>query len=344
MIDRIASHPLFMRTSMHAELARAPLGFLDIGARGGAHPLVEPLAKLTAVLGFEPDAQSCAQIMADNAARQRWAMFELEPVALSDKQEKATLHLLSAPTNHSLRPPNTDFTRRYVMPKWEEVGSEPLDTQRLDAILFAKRAQEDFWGELMKIDTQGTEYEILEGAAQTLRERTVAIVTEVAFCELYKGQKLFSDVEQLLRGHGFSFYGFHTFHTRSRRQIDKRTQRSLERAMYADAVFFKDPLPGAMYNKPLAPRQNLLLCACALLMGYYDFALEIAEKTWADATQMETMRALVAELASCDPKATAAEVEALQTRIRQSPDQANLLVGKFVDARRMNFDYDDVII
>ena len=40
-----------------ARCAPTPLGFVDVGARGGVHPLVEPLARRTAVLGFEPAAR-----------------------------------------------------------------------------------------------------------------------------------------------------------------------------------------------------------------------------------------------------------------------------------------------
>lgn len=343
-LNRISAHPLFAQTAMHAELVAQPMGFLDIGARGGAHPLVEPLAKHTAVLGFEPDEESFNELMNDTKAKQHWARFDLEPVALADKKGEAELHLLSAPTNHSLRAPNKAFTGRYIMPKWEEVGRVPLATDTLDAVLFDRRDGENFWGEFIKVDTQGTEYEIFAGSAKTLDERTVAIVTEVSFGELYAGQKLFSDVEQQLRRHGFSFYGFHTFHTRSLRQMDKKTERCLERAMYADAVFFKDPLPGAFHTKSLSPRQNKLLCACALLLGYYDFALEIARKSWADKKEMETLRALVASLAQYDPKQAADDVAALHAAIQTSPDKANLLVGKFVDSRRLNFDYDDVTL
>ena len=342
--NRLSSHPLFMKTSAYATLKKQPMGFLDIGARGGAHPLVEPCADITAVLGFEPDEEACAEILADKTIHQNWGRFDLEPIALADKAGEAELHLIAAPTNHSLRAPNTDFTHRYKMPKWEEVGRWPLKTERLDAILFGKRARENFWGEFIKNDTQGTEYEIFEGSPATLRERTVAIVCEVAFCELYQGQKLFSDVERQLRAHGFAFYGFHTFHTRSLRQIDKKTGRAAERAMYADAVFFKDPLPGSAYGKPLSTRQNQVLFTCALLLGYYDFALELASKTWADEKEAAIIRQLVGDLAHYDPKQAASDVAALSAQVGKNPERANQLVGKFVDARRKYFDYDDVTL
>lgn len=60
---------------------------------------------------------------------------------------------------------------------------------------------------------------ILEGAERTVRESALAIICEVEFCELYRGQKLFSDVEVFLRERGFSFFGFTHLATRSRKGL-----------------------------------------------------------------------------------------------------------------------------
>src|SRR5689334_2721363 len=120
MHNTLSSNPLFVKTSAENTFKTQPLGFLDIGARGGAHPLVEPCASITAVLGFEPDIDEYEALLKNPAIRQNWARFDLEPIALADKAADAVLHLLAAPTNHSLLPPNTDFTHRYTMPKWKE--------------------------------------------------------------------------------------------------------------------------------------------------------------------------------------------------------------------------------
>ena len=35
-----------------------PIGFMDIGARGGIHPLVEQFSEAVHVVGFEPDHEA----------------------------------------------------------------------------------------------------------------------------------------------------------------------------------------------------------------------------------------------------------------------------------------------
>jgi FkbM family methyltransferase len=346
--DELANHPDFQNTQAAAALKQSPLGFIDVGARGGAHDMVEPLAGLTAVLGFEPDEKECARLMQNPEVTGPWKRIELEPIAIAEKAGNATLHLVSAATNHSLLPPNEPFVNRYNMqPKWTLVGTEELSTVTLDAVLFGeKRKNETFWGEFLKLDTQGTEYEILEGAKRTLLERTVAVVCEVAFCELYKGQKLFSEVELLMRGFGFSFYGFMPIHGRSKKQLDKREAVTVERALYTDAIFFKDPLPGGPKRVTLTPRQTHALFCVALLMNFYDFALELARETWlkgAPGAEHESVERLVKDLARLKPEDTVRALEEVMRQVQAMPERANICAGNFVDRRRRVCDYNDVL-
>lgn len=343
-LNYLSQNEHFQQTQVYKTLSKKSLGFVDIGARGGAHAIVEPVADITAVLGFEPDETEYQRMLADQEIQQAWAQFALEPLALSDGIGPAQLYLLSAATNHSLRRPNKNFTNRYNMVKWEEVGTWPLQTTRLDDVLFNKRGQEDHWGEFIKLDTQGTEYEILLGGFRTLTERTLAIVTEVSFCELYQGQKLFSEIEILLREKQFTFYGFHTLHTRSMKQLDKTKQIGIERAMYADAVFFKDPLPGSFCITTLSERELHVLFICALLLKYYDFALELAKKTWASASELQHIQNLITDLAHYSPEQTHNEVKNLMQDVERNPHFANVYTGKFIDSKRRYFDYDDIVL
>lgn len=340
-LNSLLLEPLFAESAPCATLRTKPLGFIDIGARGGVHPLVEPIAGVTAVLGFEPDTEECARLIADPDIRAPWSVFRVEPVALAANEGTARLHLLSTPTNHSLREPNQDFTQRYNMSKWREIGVVPLRTTTLDKVLYGPYAQEDYWGEFLKLDTQGTEFEILQGAERTLEERTVAIFSEVEFFEVLKGQKLFSDVEIFLRERGFAFYGFAMIGHRSCKLLDKRKEAGKERLFFADAVFFKDPLFGGLQTK-LSERGHQVLFVCALLLGYYDFALELATATWARGVQKKEVEDLVHKCAALSPAQTSSDAFELYRRIQADPDLANIEVGRFVDRRRYLFDYSDV--
>jgi hypothetical protein len=165
----------------------------------------------------------------------------------------------------------------------------------------------------------------------------------VGFAELYKGQKLFSEIERYLRVHGFSFYGFTGMHLRSRKKLDKRKELGRERILQADAVFFKDPLPGGYCKAPLSERGNHVLFVCAILLGYYDFALELALKSWAVGAEANRIRKLVHNRASFPPENTRREILSLARRIRKNPELANIEAGRFLDELRYSYDYNDIV-
>lgn len=346
MRDALLKNPLFQATSLSQLLRTQPLGFVDIGARGGTHPLVEQVAAGTAVLGFEPDEAECARLKQDPEARDPWASFDLEPIALWNREGVVPVHLCVVDVNNSILPVNEAFSGRYSIAKLAPKGKISVRATTLDKVLFGAYADRPHFGEIIKIDTQGAEYEILEGAKRTLDERCVAVIAEVWFCEAYKGVKQFSEVELLLRERGFSFYGFDSLHLRSRRKLNKQRQVGRERYLWADAVFLKDPLPGGPRPVSLSDRQMKVLFLCALFLGYFDFALELASAGWTknDAVEASAVSALVHGLATPSPDAAVKEVVALAESVRASPDQALVRVGQFVDRRRYLFDYDDLVL
>ncbi|OGT60069.1 MAG: hypothetical protein A3E85_02640 [Gammaproteobacteria bacterium RIFCSPHIGHO2_12_FULL_45_12] len=341
----LAANKLFSESQPGQSLIERPLGFIDIGARGGAHDLVEPIAKYTAVLGFEPDQEECVRLMKNPDVYQPWANFVLKPVALADKKGEAELKLLSASTNHSLLSPNVKFTKRYGMTKWEEVGRCQLQTDTLDAVLYSDDMKDFSWGEFIKIDTQGTEYEILCGSKKVLAQQTLGVVTEVAFCELYQDQKLFSDVAAFMRDQGFSFYGFTNLHTRSKKLLNKKSYATRERLIYTDAIFLKDPLPGG-YVDLISPRGCYALFVIALLLGFYDYALELAYATWllkSDKLEAERIEQLIKQVSRNCTKKTSADLLQLVNTVKENPEWVNVAVGGFVDKRRPYCDYDDTL-
>lgn len=342
MLNTFLEDPQFAASAPCAALRQKPLGFIDVGARGGVHPMMEPLAGVTAVLGFEPDPAEYRRLQSAAQTAAPWAKLAMEPWALADTEGRTPLHILSMPTNCSLRPPNMNFVRRYEMERFVEVGVESVATTTLDKVLFGSREREDFWGEFVKLDTQGTEYEVLLGAQRMLEERTVAILTEVSFFEIYEGQRLFSEIEQFLRERGFCFYGFTSAYTRTRKLLDKRRGMARERAFYGDAVFFKDTLPGGATPAKLSVRGTHALFACAVLLGYYDFALELALATWARGEEAKRLTDFVQKQSDKLGAPALAEVQALAERVRADPSRAVVEAGRFVDQRRHFADYNDV--
>ena len=345
MLNKFADHQCLKGTELLSCFEKSPLQFVDVGARGGVHDHVEPFARYTSVLAFEPDREECDRLLSLDSVVKPWAQFSLLPMALSSEVAEKDLYLLSASTNHSLLPPNDHITRRYAMPKWQLVGRESLQTTTLDRVVQGGALPFDFYPEFIKLDTQGSEYDILQGARVALSSSVVAVVTEVSFAELYKGQKRFSEVELLLREFGFTFYGFDTMFTRSQKKLDKVEHVTRERALYTDAIFFKDPLESDQIAGAFSERNAMALFISACLLGYYDFAIELAEATWtvrvgsAERLAVENFIKAQSKLESMN---AVRSVEQLHQTVRDDPARANLAVGRFVDERRQHCDYHDV--
>jgi FkbM family methyltransferase len=285
-------HHLFKSSNCYAELKRVPLQAIDIGARGGVHPVFSSAAPLIDMLCFEIDDEQCRNV--ENGPRPDFARFDVLPVVLGPGGPRE-LHLTRAGVNCSLLTPSTRFARRYAVPGFDVMGKLPVSTQTLDCVASARGAD---IGEFIKIDVQGAELEVLGGGIATLQAHTVAVVAEVSFVEMYDGQPLFPDVCRFLESFGFSFYGFIQEAHRSailRERLAQERPTWNERMIHADAVFFKDPLS---MNIQLSARQVTALLFSSMLLGYLDFSIELARALIPEKEEGGLLERLARELAN----------------------------------------------
>lgn len=91
---------------------------------------------------------------------------------------------------------------------------------------------------ILKLDTQGSELDILKGCKKLLNN-TVAIEVEIEFDQIYENQPLFDDVFKFLTKSGFELVDF-THLSRITNEIDKHNHNH-GRLISADAIFFKKP-------------------------------------------------------------------------------------------------------
>jgi FkbM family methyltransferase len=81
--------------------------------------------------------------------------------------------------------------------------------------------------DLVKLDTQGSELEVLKGSESLLRTQSIsAIYCEVEFIEIYEKQPLFNEVFRYLSMHGYTLYNFYNLNSLETGQL-----------AWADALF-----------------------------------------------------------------------------------------------------------
>jgi FkbM family methyltransferase len=147
------------------------------------------------VIGFEPRADACAARNAQARPNQRFF-----PYFVGDGSRR-TFYECQNPLTSSLYAPNDKLLAMFQNLMLPVVGTREVQTVRLDDI-------EDLVAcDMLKLDVQGAELDVLEGAGRLLAS-TLVVHTEVEFIPMYKDQPLFGDIDVLLRSHGFLFHRF----------------------------------------------------------------------------------------------------------------------------------------
>jgi FkbM family methyltransferase len=174
---------------------------LDVGANDGQYG--EALRRggyEGRIVSFEPLASAYLELERRAEAVSEW---EVRQIALGDKTGTASFHVAGNSASSSLLP----MTARHstTAPESAYVAEEQVDVRRLDDIAAEViRQGERPW---LKIDVQGFELAVMQGAERTL-ELIEVIETELSLVELYEGQGLLGDVFAHLTSRGFGVLSF----------------------------------------------------------------------------------------------------------------------------------------
>lgn len=256
------------------KLIKSPISFLDIGALGYTYKPLETYSDLFWYHGFDPvfkyDNQQNQQFL---KLKKKWRKYSIHPFALNNrKSNKVRFNIYNAETNNSFLSSNQSLIKRYNMhKKWTIKDKLYIKTETLNNI--KSFSKDKNFGDVIKIDTQGTELKILMGAKNVIKN-TKFIIAEAAFVHLYKEQNLFSELEIFLRKNGFSFYCFSDLFYRSKKYLNKLKYLGRERMIYSDAIFIKDPYDQKYISK-FNQRDLAIIFISSLSFQLYDYALEI---------------------------------------------------------------------
>jgi len=185
---------------------------IDVGCRWGFAENFLSQIDYFKLYGFDPDEQECLRLNEHYNS----ANIQAIPLGLSGENGDRVLYVTKEPACSSLLKPDEDLINRYpVLECAREVNQIIVETKTLD---FWANSEGLSYIDHIKIDTQGSELEILSGGSEILK--TVrSIEVEVEFNPIYLGQPLFSDIDKFLRQHGFVLWKFSNFAHYSKREI-----------------------------------------------------------------------------------------------------------------------------
>lgn len=176
-----------------------PIVLIDIGARGGVMEFYSQFGEKAKVFCFEADIEEAARLAGENSV----PTIEYVPIALGANSNDLTIHMTEGPACSSVYRPIEALYERYpALRPMRPVRSISCQSTTLDTFC-QERAIPKVHG--LKLDTQGSELDILKGAENVLRT-CCFIAVELEFNTLYEGQPLFCDVDRHLRERGFSLW------------------------------------------------------------------------------------------------------------------------------------------
>jgi len=129
--------------------------------------------------------------------------------AISNFTGKVDFHVNKLSATNSILPTSEDSEKNW--------GENILDT--IDTIKVSSTTIDDFVEkfkietiDILKIDTQGTEYEIIEGAGKSIEQNKIKIIyLEIIIVSTYQGQKYSDEIFLLLRNKGFQLFNLYNF-------------------------------------------------------------------------------------------------------------------------------------
>jgi FkbM family methyltransferase len=150
-----------------------------------------------AIASFEPLASAYDALAAVAVGDSAWTVHRL---ALADRDGEAQLHVAANDgASSSLLPMGQEHRR--AAPHAGFTSDEVVPVARLDTVVLPASTRL-----MLKLDVQGGERAVLDGATATL-ERVHVVECELSLVELYEGQALMGELVDRLAAGGFDLWG-----------------------------------------------------------------------------------------------------------------------------------------
>jgi FkbM family methyltransferase len=177
-----------------AWLEKRSLVVCDVGARGGAPDELVSFYPFMTYHAFDADEKECARF---NASPHPYHSLRVFPLFIGGAEGRTQFNLYQEPGQSSVYQPALRYKELFGGKEFGISGQCSVQTTTLDAV-YKNLPPPDF----IKLDTQGSELDILRGAPAVLKTTTL-VEAEVEFIPAYEGQPLFHQVFEFMLDHGF---------------------------------------------------------------------------------------------------------------------------------------------
>jgi len=246
---------------LYTEFRENPITIYDIGAAGGVYtPFTVGPTEWAPVVGFEPHPESYQKLI-NSKTSQHVRVYEY---AISNFDGTATINagIDKAATKSSLLPINPGLNSR----------EETVNVLSLDSLADQLNiAPANF----LKLDTEGTEREILNGGSHMLGDSVLGVRTEIAFWKYSADASVFRELDKILAEKGFILFDLQL--NRDSSGLPYFGGRK-DKVRSGDALYLKNFEFLETESHPRAKRriQLLKLTSLCVTWGYLGYAAELA--------------------------------------------------------------------
>jgi len=215
--------------TLASALPKKLITLVDVGSINGLKDRWTPVLPCVRSIGFDPREEEPV-VKPDGDA--------IYATGVGATKSEATLYVTKLGLYASLLRPS-DLLLRYKLagPNSRVVSEQTVSLDSLDNILSGQQV------DALKIDTQGTELEILKGGIGLLRDSVLLAEIECSFIERYEGQPLFEDIAKFMRQQGFDFidivkaHRYRQISSRDRTRASGSMENRIGTLAYGDVLF-----------------------------------------------------------------------------------------------------------
>ena len=249
----------------HLLLQKNELHVVDVGASGGIHSRWSVFNPHVRGILFEPDETEYLKLLQNSDEKSL-----IINSALTDSNKKIEFHLTQKSEASSYYLPNLEFLSKF--PSHERFKVLESISIQADTLFNQLTKNNILEVDFLKIDTQGSELDILKGSLDLL-ETITGIEVEVEFAELYKNQPLFEEVHTFLKENKFELFDLKRYYWKRKRQ-DLGTNKG--QLVFGDALYFRSP-EEILSIENIGEKKIIRSIYVYLSYGYVDLAKELLE-------------------------------------------------------------------
>jgi FkbM family methyltransferase len=244
------------------------INVMDIGCRGGGSPELFFLYKHINLIGFDADKDEVDNLNGNKELASQFNRVAFYNYALDAEEGIKTLYLTRSLGSSSLYRPSSKYKSLFSRSALDVMSEIQLKTEKLDVVV-EKEMIEDI--DFIKLDTQGTELNILKGPEKSLLPNILMVESEVEFQEAYENQPLFPELDIYLREHNFTLFYLNRVYERISTLNSNKYGYSKGLLTFGDVLYVKSISASQDFSSEKIVKFIVLLAN----YGYYDYAREV---------------------------------------------------------------------